>query len=114
MECILKFNCLKERPRQTWYKRLLFVFTRPLAKLIYHFDKERNLDIAFKRKVIADLNRRDFINEVTGILYDEVMTRGTVEEQNELYCKLLCRDEAKEIFEERKHNGGFDELNVMI
>lgn len=114
MECILKFKCLKERPKQAWYKRVFFVFTRPLAKLIYRFDDERNKEIAFKRKVIADLNKRDFINEVSGILYDEVMTRGTIESQNEVYCKILCRDEAREIFEERKQNGGFDELNVMI
>lgn len=114
MECIVKFNYLKERPTQTWYKRLFFIFTRPLARLVYSFDNKRAEEIAFKRRVIADWNRRDFINEVSGILYDEVLTRGTIESQNEIYCKLLCRDEAKEIFEERKHCGGFDELNIMI
>ena len=112
MECILKLYVLDKKPKKTWYKQLLYHFTRPLAKLIYSFDTERQKEVKFKRDFIASLNKRDFINEVAKILFDEVKTRG-IQEIDEPFCKMLCRDEAKDIFYEKKSNGGFDELNIM-
>ena len=114
MECILKLFVLDKKPKRVRIKELFYYITRPMAKLIYKFDKERQKEITFKRNFIATLNKRDFINEVAKCLYDEVQTRGTIRNEDEPLCKVLCREEAKEIFEQKKQNGYFDELNVMI
>lgn len=58
------------------------------------------------------MNKRDYIEEVSKILYDEVQSYGAIE--NTTLCKMLCTDEARDIFYERKMNGGFDDLNIML
>lgn len=103
---------LDEEPkRNSKFKQFLFNFTRPVAQFLDSFDLDKQLLIHNKRKAIASMNKKDYIEEVAQILYDEVSTYGKVKDV--LLCKMLCIDEAREIFNERKQNGGFDDLNIM-
>lgn len=109
----MKIEFLKEEPKpKTWYKQVLFCFTRPIAEFIDGFNINKLSRIAKRRQKIADMQQADFIMEVAQLLYDEVLTHGTP--PNIDFCKVLCVDEAKYIFYEKKINGGFDDLNIMI
>lgn len=104
---------LNEEPKpKTWYKQVLFCFTRPIAEFIDGFNINKLRRIAKRRQKIAHMQQADFIIEVARLLYDEVLTHGTP--PNIDLCKALCVDEARDIFYEKKMNGGFDDLNIMI
>lgn len=107
-----KINFLDDEPkRNSKIKQLLFYLTRPLADFIYTFNPVRDLKIAHRRYTIAQMNKHDFIDEVSRLLYDEVQTRGHIEDTS--LCQMLCKVDAVDIFYERKMNGGFDDLNIM-
>ena len=104
---------LKEEPKpKTWYKQVLFCFTRPIAEFIDGFNINKLRKIAKRRQKIALMQQAGFIMEVAQLLYDEVLNHGTPSNIN--LCKALCVDEARDIFYEKKMNGGFDDLNIMI
>lgn len=104
---------LNEEPEpKTWYKQILFYFTRPIAEFIDGFNISKLKKIYWRRKAISEMQKVDFINAVSELLYDEVLTHGTP--PNIELCKMLCADEARDIFYEKKMNGGFDDLNIMV
>ncbi len=104
---------LDEEPkRNSKFKQFWFNFTRPLAQFIDTFDLEKQLLILKKRRAIASMNKKDYIEAVAEVLYEEVSTYGKVKDV--LLCKMLCVEEAREIYNERKQNGGFDDLNIML
>ena len=109
----MKIEFLKEEPKpKTWYKQVLFCFTRPIAELIDGFNINKLRRIAKRRQKIAHMQQVDFIIEVAQLLYDEVLNYGTPLDID--LCKVLCVEEARNIFYEKKMNGGFDNLNIMI
>ena len=109
----LTIKFLDKEPKKTsGLQRLLYCFTRPLADFLLAFTPQKTYRIFSRRKLIARLNKRDYIEEVSKILFDEVLTHGNVEDLT--LCKMICIEEAREIFYERKANGGFDDLNIMI
>lgn len=109
----MKIEFLNNEPRpNTWYKQLLFYFTRPIAKMVDAVNYDKQEAIRIKREEISKLQKTDFIIEVANILYAEVLTHG--EPQNKELCRMLCVDEARDIFYQKKYNGGFDDLNIII
>lgn len=102
----------EEPPKNSKIKQLLFCFTRPIADFLEGLNPEKVYRIYKRRKTLADMNKRDYIEEVAKILYDEVDALGGT--SNPTLQKMLCIDEARDIFYERKENGGFDDLNIMV
>lgn len=109
----LEVKYLKKEPEpKTWCKQILFCFTRPIAEFIDGFNISKLKKIYWRRKAISEMQKVDFINAVSELLYDEVLTHGTP--PNIELCKMLCADAARDIFYEKKMNGGFDDLNIMV
>ena len=109
----LFLNYLEEEPkRNSKLKQLLFCFTRPIARILDAFDLDKELQIYSRRKAIANQNKRDYIEAVADVLYCEVLALGYVKDH--LLCKMLCIEEARHIFNDKKQSGGFDDLNIMI
>lgn len=103
---------LDEEPEpKSWYKQLFYCFTRPFAELFDGFNIIKLQKIARRRREIADMQKRDFITYLAELLYEKVLAQG--QPTDERLCKLLCIDEAIDIFYEKKMNGCFDDLNIM-
>ena len=109
----LEVKYLQKEPKpKTWYNQLLYKLTRPFAKFLDGFNLKKSRQIYWRRKAICEMQKSDFINAVAEMIYDEVLTNGTPPDIP--LCKILCEDAARDIFLEKKINGGFDDLNIMI
>jgi hypothetical protein len=110
----ITIEILNEEPKiNSKLKQACFYITRPIAEFLEGFNVKKLDAIAKRQRFIANLNKRDYIEEISNILYDTVKASG-VQIINETFVRMLCVDEARDIFYERKQNGGFDNLNIMI
>lgn len=101
-------------------KQIFFRFiTNPLAKGIDFFNIPKRIELSKKRKFLAWRNKKDYIETVTRVLIDEQLQRqlnsgGII---NPILIPILVAiemDKARQMFEEKKKNGDFDELNIML
>lgn len=109
------FKVLEENPKpQNRLKSFIFSITRPIAKFIDWFNVDKEGRIRERQVRIREVNRKDFIIELTEILYDQVRAQGGYPAYMEPLCHMMCMDKAQEIFRETKQKGGFDELNRLL
>lgn len=109
-----KIYVLTEEPKNvnTKLKQILYRFTSIIAKVFDYFNFEKHNEIQRRRYKIANMNYKDFIETVTEIMFQECLALGPV--RNENLCRLYCKMQAAEIFWQKKKQGYFDDLNVMI
>lgn len=104
-------NVLPEEPKKnSKFKQFLFNFTRPIAKLLQENNFEYLHKTKLKQEQIALWNKEDFIAEAYKYYSDIHLAKyGYITIKDAIHIM----DKSKLLFEEKKKNGGFDELNVM-
>lgn len=96
-----------------------YCVTRVLARIFDFLNFKKQIELRKRRRKIAIMNRNDFI-ETTAKMLLETELAGKASEgmiPNPLLIPVIIGrnvERAVEMFEEKKRNGYFDELNVMI
>ncbi len=93
-------------------KQFLYFFTRPLAKLVYFFNRKRSNILKNRREIIKILNKRDYVDTVASLLYEQSSILQLA--FSEPILRMNCIIEAEKMFNEKKKHGDFDELNTLI
>lgn len=93
-------------------KQILYFFTRPLAKFIYLFDKERQRTLSGRQEIIRILNRRSYIDTTAKLLYEQASVLNST--FGDTIVRLNCIIQAEQMFNEKKKHGDFDDLNIML
>ena len=100
---------------QQFYKYI----TTPIARCLDFINIPKRIKLERRRSKLALKNMNDFIDETTKILLEEELqsklNEGKIPRPEAIsyiigrnLCKAIC------IYEEKKANGYFDELNIMI
>ena len=101
-------------------KQWLFKYvTTPIAKTLDFINIPKQIKLQRKRRQIAEDNKRAYIEQTTKILMEtdiqEHLNMGMI--PNPMAIPILIdkhTQRAIEMFYEKKQNGDFDELNLMI
>ena len=106
---------MKNKTRQWLYKYI----TTPIARVLDIINVPKQVKLYKKRKLLANDNKWAYIKQTTQILIEtdiqEHLNRGEV--PNPLAMPYLMDKHAMraiEMFYEKKQNGNFDELNLML
>ena len=95
------------------------VITNPIAKVLDFVNIPKQLELRKRRKAIAWKNKKDYIETTVNVLMEK-------EVQDMINKKILPHplilplmimhniDKAEGMFAEKKKNGDFDELNIMV
>lgn len=93
--------------------------TTPIAKALDYINLPKRYIINKRRKKLAEINKNDYIQTTSKLLFEqdlqEHMAKGEL--LNPLFLPILIAkhvDKAVQMFEEKKANGDFDELNILI
>lgn len=101
-------------------KQLLFKYvTTPVARVLDVINIPKTIKLRRRRRQIAEENKRAYIEQTTKILMEtdiqEHLNQGMI--PNPMAIPILIdkhTQRAIEMFYEKKQNGDFDELNLMI
>ena len=106
---------MKNETKQLFYKYI----TTPIANILDFINVPKRIKIKERQKAIAEKNKMEYIEQTTKILLDteiqEHLNKGEV--PHPLMLPILISkmiDIAYEMFYEKKRNGDFDELNLLI
>ena len=93
--------------------------TNPIAKTIDLLNVPKQIELKKRRKAIALKNKMDYIETTSKVLFEtelqEMANQGIL--PNPLLLPIIIArhvETAQEMFDEKKKNGYFDELNLMI
>lgn len=101
--------------KQNFYKYV----TNPIAKVLDFVNIPKQLELRKRRKEIAWQNKKDYIGTTVKVLMDEdvqdMMNKGLPPHPLILPLMIIHNiEKAEGMFAEKKKNGDFDELNIML
>lgn len=95
------------------------VVTNPIAKILDFVNIPKQIELKKRRKEIAWKNKKDYIETTVNVLMEtdiqEMINKGLP--PHPLILPLIIMkniDKAEGMFVEKKKNGDFDELNIMV
>lgn len=101
--------------KQFFYKYV----TTPIAQAIDFINIPKQIRLKERRKALAFSNKMEYIETTSKLLFEqdiqEHMAKGLM--PNPLLIPILISkhiDKAYAMFEEKKKNGDFDELNILL
>ena len=101
--------------KQLFYKYV----TTPIAKAIDFVNVPKRMAIHRRRADIAEMNKREYIQTTSQVLFEteiqEHLSMGEI--PNPLALPIIIErniEKATKMFYEKKRNGDFDELNLML
>ena len=101
--------------RQNFYRYV----TNPIAKILDFVNIPKQLELKRRRKEIAWQNKKDYIETTSKVLFEtelqEQLNEGKL--PNPIMLPLIIArhvEKAHKMFYEKKKNGDFDELNIML
>lgn len=101
-------------------KQFLFKYvTTPIAKIIDFFNFSKREQIYGRRTLLALSNKREYIETTSKLLFEQdiqkyIIENKTIDPQILSIIAQINISKACQMFEEKKKNGDFDELNLMI
>lgn len=95
-------------------KQILYFFTRPIAKLIYLFDRERCETLRERKNILSLMNYKSYIKTTSEILYEQNLPFIALYGGSVNLLKLNCEIEAERMFAQKKKHGDFDSLNLLL
>ena len=101
--------------QQTFFKYI----TNPIAKTLDFLNLPKQIKLKKRREAIATKNRMDYIETTSRMLFETELQEMANQDMlpNPLLLPVIIARHvitAKEMFDEKKKNGYFDELNIMI
>lgn len=95
------------------------VVTNPIAKVLDFVNIPKRIELKKRRKEIAWKNKKDYIETTVNVLMEtdiqEMINRGLAPHPLILPLMIMHNiDKAEGMFAEKKKNGDFDELNIML
>lgn len=104
----------------TKLKQLFFIYvTTPIAKILEFINVDKYNKIKERRKILSEMNKMDYIIQISKILFDADIQKYINENKvilPHIFNYLLDKniDKAYEMFYQKKQRGYFDELNLLI
>lgn len=95
------------------------VVTNPIAKVLDFVNIPKQLELRKRRKEIAWKNKKDYIETTVNVLMEkevqDMISKGIPPHPLILPLMIMHNiDKAEGMFAEKKKNGDFDELNIMV
>ena len=95
------------------------VVTNPIAKILDFVNIPKQLELRKRRKEIAWKNKKDYIETTVNVLMEkevqDMINKGIPPHPLILPLMIMHNiDKAEGMFAEKKKNGDFDELNIMV
>jgi len=95
------------------------VITNPIAKVLDFVNIPKQLELRKRRKAIAWKNKKDYIETTVNVLMEkevqDMINKGIPPHPLILPLMIMHNiDKAEGMFAEKKKNGDFDELNIMV
>lgn len=95
------------------------VVTNPIAKVLDFVNIPKQLELKKRRKEIAWKNKKDYIETTVNVLMEkevqDMINKGIPPHPLILPLMIMHNiDKAEGMFAEKKKNGDFDELNMMV
>lgn len=95
------------------------VVTNPIAKVLDFVNIPKRIELKKRRKEIAWKNKKDYIETTVNVLMEtdiqEMINKGLPPHPLILPLMIMKNiDKAEGMFAEKKKNGDFDELNIML
>lgn len=95
------------------------VVTNPIAKVLDFVNIPKRIELKKRRKEIAWKNKKDYIETTVNVLMEkdiqEMINKGLPPHTLILPLMIMHNiDKAEGMFAEKKKNGDFDELNIML
>ena len=93
--------------------------TTPIAKVLDFVNVPKQIELKERRKKIAEMNKCEYIRTTGQVLFEtelqEHLNAGEI--PHPLALPIIIErniQKARMMFEEKKRNGDFDELNLML
>lgn len=95
------------------------VITNPIAKVLDFVNIPKQIELRKRRKAIAWKNKKDYIETTVNVLMEkevqDIINKGLPPHPLILPLMIMHNiDKAEGMFAEKKKNGDFDELNIMV
>lgn len=95
------------------------VVTNPIAKILDFVNIPKQIELRKRRKGIAWKNKKDYIETTVNVLMEkevqDMINKGIPPHPLILPLMIMHNiDKAEGMFAEKKKNGDFDELNIMV